>query len=65
MGEWSEYFEDFPEENPANYVGHRYDPAGSKARAEQSAQAATAQANFNSEIQSIVAKHQKPKPSGT
>ena len=19
MGEWSEYFEDFPEENPANY----------------------------------------------
>jgi len=20
MGEWSEYFEDFPEENPANWV---------------------------------------------
>lgn len=20
MGEWSEYFEDYPEENPANYV---------------------------------------------
>lgn len=24
MGEWSEYFEDFPEENPANWVGDRY-----------------------------------------
>lgn len=28
MGEWSEYFEDFPEENPANWVDGRYDPAG-------------------------------------
>ena len=28
MGEWSDYFEDFPEENPANYVGARFDPAG-------------------------------------
>ena len=26
MGEWSDYFEDFPEENPANYVGNRFDP---------------------------------------
>lgn len=27
MGEWSDYFEDFPEENPANYDEHgRYDP---------------------------------------
>ena len=24
MGEWSEYFEDFPEENPDNWVGGRY-----------------------------------------
>lgn len=29
MGEWSEYFEDFPEANPANYDknGH-FDPNG-------------------------------------
>ena len=27
MGEWSDYFEDFPEENPANWVGGRFDPA--------------------------------------
>lgn len=26
MGEWSEYFEDFPEENPANWIGGRFDP---------------------------------------
>lgn len=31
MGEWSEYFEDFPEENPANYVGDRFDPKGADA----------------------------------
>lgn len=27
MGEWSEYFEDFPEENPANWINGRFDPA--------------------------------------
>ncbi|AYC32136.1 hypothetical protein D3880_06945 [Pseudomonas cavernae] len=26
MGEWSDYFEDFPEENPANYADGRFDP---------------------------------------
>jgi len=26
MGEWSEYFDDFPEENPANWVNGRFDP---------------------------------------
>lgn len=24
MGEWSDYFEDFPEENPANYINGTY-----------------------------------------
>jgi len=28
MGDWHEYFEDFPEENPANYLNGRYDPEG-------------------------------------
>lgn len=28
MGEWSEYFEDFPEENPANWINGRFDPNG-------------------------------------
>ena len=26
MGEWSEYFEDFPEENPANWVNGSFNP---------------------------------------
>ena len=29
MGDWSDYFEDFPEENPANYSGGRYIAPGS------------------------------------
>lgn len=34
MGEWSEYFEDFPEENPGNWINGRVDPVGAeKARA--------------------------------
>lgn len=38
MGEWSDYFEDFPEENPANYDKQgRYDPNG-KIRTEQKQQ---------------------------
>ncbi len=37
MGEWSEYFEDFPEENPANYVGERFDPEGARCLREQKA----------------------------
>jgi len=65
MGEWSEYFEDFPEENPANYVGHQYDPEGAKNRAQQGVRVAHAQAALNAEIRAIVAKHQKPKPSGS
>ncbi len=33
MGEWSDHFEDFPEENPANYDKKgRYDPNGSLRR---------------------------------
>lgn len=30
MGEMYEYFQDFPEEDPANYVGDRFDPEGAK-----------------------------------
>ena len=34
MGEWSDYFEDFPEENPANWVNGRFDPAAAARRRE-------------------------------
>lgn len=51
MGEWSEYFEDFPEENPGNYVGGRFDPDGAKRVRELEKQ----QIEANSEITSMLA----------
>lgn len=61
MGEWSEYFEDYPEENPANYVGVRFDPKGAQILREQQAKQQEKidrdQANLNSEIAAIVQKH--------
>jgi len=31
MGEWSEYFEDFPVENPGNYANGNFDRKGAEA----------------------------------
>lgn len=56
MGEWSEYFEDFPEENPANYVSGRFDPEGAKELQRQNTKVAEDQANLNREIAEIVRK---------
>lgn len=64
MGEWSDYFEDFPEENPANYAGDRFDPQGAARLRNQSAKAAeklaTDQQRLNDEIQQIVKRHALP-----
>ncbi len=65
MGEWSEYFEDFPEENQANYVAGRFDPA--RADAQQKAKQAAAlklrteQQQLDAEIAAIVQKHKPVK----
>lgn len=63
MGEWSDYFEDFPEENQANYVGERFDPAGAKAQrtAQQKAtlKLSKEQQQLDAEIAVIVHKHKK------
>lgn len=63
MGEWSDYFEDFPEENQANYVGERFDPAGAKAqqKAQQKAtlKLSKEQQQLDAEIAAIVHKHKK------
>ncbi|HEY0720753.1 MAG TPA: hypothetical protein VGE50_05825 [Gammaproteobacteria bacterium] len=64
MGEWSDYFEDFPEENPANYVGNRFDPKGAEALRAAEAKATAEQAKLNAEIARIVKKHSKPDSSG-
>jgi Na+-transporting methylmalonyl-CoA/oxaloacetate decarboxylase gamma subunit len=63
MGEWSEYFEDCPEENPANYVGRRFDPqtANAQREAEQKAsrKLANEQQKLDAEIAAIVQQHKK------
>jgi hypothetical protein len=64
MGDWSDYFEDFPEENPANYVNGRYDPQGANAHRAQNARIAAEQAELDKEIREIIEKHGKPSSQG-
>ena len=52
MGDWSDYFEDFPEENPANYVESNFNPVAAKMAREQDARAALA----NAEIKQMLAE---------
>lgn len=63
MGEWSEYFEDFPEEDQANYLNGSFDPLGAKAHRDEQQKAAHKlkrdQQQFDAEIASIVQKHKK------
>ena len=57
MGEWSEYFEDFPEENPANWVDGRFDPRTAAAQRANERRAVQDQARLNAEIARIVRRH--------
>jgi hypothetical protein len=45
MGDWSEYFEDFPEENPANQINGIYYPPNSREREEKELQEGLRQVN--------------------
>jgi uncharacterized protein YbbK (DUF523 family) len=59
MGEWSEYFEDFPEENPANYIGGVFNPQEAKRIwALQEKQDATSK-KANSKVNAMIAKAKK------
>ncbi|HDY8053337.1 TPA: hypothetical protein RQK83_004466 [Vibrio vulnificus] len=60
MGEWSEYFEDFPEENPANWINGVFDPV----TARQSRILAAKQKEANAEVLALIeeaTKKQKEK----
>ena len=59
MGEWSEYFADFPEEDQANYIGGRFDPAGAAAARAREERARQDQAALDSEIHRIIKKHSR------
>lgn len=63
MGEWSEYFEDFPEQDPGNYVGNEFNPSLAKSQrdAQQKANEVSRrdQKILDDEIAAIVQKHRK------
>jgi hypothetical protein len=61
MGEWSEYFEDFPDENPANYVNGRFDPEGAAQLRSHQTEVSAKQAALNKEIADIIKKHREAK----
>lgn len=69
MGDWSEYFEDFPEENPENWVGggfvHPQSEEGMhlahirQLRTHWQKKVAAEQNKLDREIQEIIQKHTK------
>ncbi len=61
MGEWSEYFEDFPDENPANYVNGKFDPKGAAQLRKLQTEVSSKQAALNKEIADIIRKHREAK----
>jgi hypothetical protein len=56
MGEMYEYFEDFPEENPGNYVGERFDPRGAALRRAQKDKVAQETATLEQTIAQMIAE---------
>ena len=54
MGEWSEYFEDFPEENPANWIDGRFDPEVAKRRYQQESAFEKAEHEANAELRQLI-----------
>lgn len=62
MGDTSSRFQDYPEENAANYVNGRFDPQAAQAlRARQRQQAE--QARLYAEVRTIAQRH-RPQPKG-
>ena len=59
MGDWSDYFEDFPEEDPANYVDGRFDPQKARELRAKQAKLAEEQAALNAKIAAVIAAAQK------
>ena len=59
MGDWSDYFEDFPEENSASWVDGRFDPVLAAQLREQERRANEAQARANAELDKMIADAKK------
>lgn len=56
MGEMYEYFQDFPEEDPTNYVGDHFNPEGAKRLRAVKVKLEQEQAALDAEIRSIIEK---------
>lgn len=56
MGEWSEYFEDFPEENPANYVNGQFNPQLAQEVRNHEAQLSATTNKARAEINAVIMK---------
>ncbi len=56
MGDWSEYFEDFPEENPANWVNGTFNPQLAANIREQEQRQTKLQEKANAELHTMIAK---------
>lgn len=59
MGNWSDYFEDFPEENPANYVGGTFNPEEAKRLRELRAKIETAKKANSAEVNALISQAKK------
>lgn len=59
MGEWSDYFEDFPEENPANDVSGNFHPRDAAALHQANRKRLADQAALDAEIARIRALHRR------
>jgi len=60
MGAWSDFFELFPEENPANWIDGRFDPEGAKLHYERKAAFENAERKANAELCKLI-KYSKEK----
>lgn len=56
MSEWSDYFEDFPEENPENWVSGTFNPQLSASLRDREQRQTEAQKKANTELDAMIAK---------
>lgn len=56
MGEWSDYFEDFPEENPANWINGSFNPQRRVRLNQENSRNAEAQKKANAELHAMLKK---------
>jgi Zn ribbon nucleic-acid-binding protein len=54
MGEWSDYFEDYPEENPANWVDGQFKPTPRQEFRHQDGDSLQGKPNANAELNKMI-----------